>query len=154
MELWKEMDRKTGHSATSSRRWFGSDEIIAGDGGGSVRCVNTVDGAALQRFDLPRLTIPPVLCYVCPFPPARVIPSALPRKANDRVGAMDPFLRVDMKEFLQILDRLTHYLTDEECEDIACIMFVVQQETVLPYEDLDDLSASLAFAKLSTPPID
>jgi hypothetical protein len=33
-------------------------------------------------------------------------------------------------------------------------MFVVQQETVLPYEDLDDLSASLAFAKLSTPPID
>jgi hypothetical protein len=67
---------------------------------------------------------------------------------------MDPFLRVDMKEFLQILDRLTHYLTDEECEDVACIMFVVQQETVLPYEDLDDLSASLAFAKLSTPPID
>ena len=67
---------------------------------------------------------------------------------------MDPFLRVDMKEFLQILDRLTHYLTDEECEDVACIMFVVQQETVLPYEDLDDLSASLAFAKLSKPPID
>jgi len=66
---------------------------------------------------------------------------------------MDPFLRVDMKEFLQILDRLTHYLTDEECEDIACIMFVVQQ-AVLPYGDLDDLSASLAFAKLSTPPID
>ena len=63
---------------------------------------------------------------------------------------MDPFLRVDMKEFLQILDRLTHYLTDEECEDIACIMFVVQQRALLPYEDLDDLSASLAFAKLSS----
>ena len=50
----------------------------------------------------------------------------------------------------QILDRLTHYFTDEECEDIASIMFVVQ-EAVLPYGDLDDVSASLAFAKLSTP---
>jgi hypothetical protein len=59
-----------------------------------------------------------------------------------------------MKEFLQILDRLTHYLTDEECEDIACIMFIAQQRTLLPYGDLDDLSASLAFTKLSTPPID
>jgi len=63
-------------------------------------------------------------------------------------------LRVDMKEFLQILDRLTRYFTDEECEDIACIMFVVQQRAVLPYGELDNLSASLAFAKLSTPPID
>ena len=51
----------------------------------------------------------------------------------------------------QILDRLTHYFTDEECEDIASIMFVVQQRALLPYEDLDDVSASLAFAKLSTP---
>jgi hypothetical protein len=54
-----------------------------------------------------------------------------------------------MKEFLQICDRLTQYLTDEECEDIACIMFVVRQRTVLPYDEVDDVSASLAFAKLS-----
>ena len=63
---------------------------------------------------------------------------------------MDPSLRSDMKEFLHILDRLTQYSTDEECEEIACIIFVVQQRAVLPYEELDDLSASLAFAKLSS----
>jgi hypothetical protein len=63
---------------------------------------------------------------------------------------MNPFLRSDMKEFLHILDQLTQYLTDEDCEDIACIMFVVQQRAVLPYGELDDLSASLAFAKLSS----
>jgi hypothetical protein len=63
---------------------------------------------------------------------------------------MDPSLRSDMKEFLHILDRLTQYFTDEECEEIACIIFVVQQRAVLPYEELDDLSASLAFAKLSS----
>jgi hypothetical protein len=62
---------------------------------------------------------------------------------------MDP-LRMNMKEFLQICDRLTQYLTDEECEDIACIMFVVRQRTVLPYDEVDDVSASLAFAKLSS----
>jgi hypothetical protein len=63
---------------------------------------------------------------------------------------MNPFLRSDMKEFLHILDQLTQYFTDEDCEDIACIMFVVQQRAVLPYGELDDLSASLAFAKLSS----
>jgi hypothetical protein len=55
-----------------------------------------------------------------------------------------------MKEFLHILDRLTQYFTDGECEEVACIIFVVQQRAVLPYEELDDLSASLAFAKLSS----
>jgi hypothetical protein len=63
---------------------------------------------------------------------------------------MNPFLRSDMKEFLHILDQLSQYFTDEDCEDIACIMFVVQQRAVLPYGELDDLSASLAFAKLSS----
>ena len=63
---------------------------------------------------------------------------------------MDHFLRLDMKEFLYICDRLIQYLTDEEYEEIACIMFVVRQGTVLPYDELDDLSASLAFAKLSS----
>ena len=55
-----------------------------------------------------------------------------------------------MKEFLDLYNRLTEYLTDEECEDIACIVFVAIQRTVLPYDDLDDVSASLAFAKLSS----
>jgi hypothetical protein len=63
---------------------------------------------------------------------------------------MEPIRKVDMKEFLDMCHRLTQYLTDEEREDIACIMFVVRQGTVLPYDDFDDVSASLAFAKLSS----
>ena len=57
---------------------------------------------------------------------------------------MDP----DLKEFLRVCDRLIQYLTDEECEEIACVMYVVRQKTVRPYGELDDLAASLAFAKL------
>jgi hypothetical protein len=63
---------------------------------------------------------------------------------------MDPILRVDKQEFLDLCDRLTQYLSDQECEEIACIVFVALQRTVLPYDDLDDVSASLAFAKLSS----
>jgi hypothetical protein len=63
---------------------------------------------------------------------------------------MDPILQADMNEFLHICDRLRQYLTDEEYEEIACIMYVARQRTVLPYGELDDLSASLAFAKLSS----
>jgi predicted house-cleaning noncanonical NTP pyrophosphatase (MazG superfamily) len=55
-----------------------------------------------------------------------------------------------MQEFLHICERLTQYLTDEECEELACIMYVVRQRTVLPYDELDNVSASLAFAKLSS----
>lgn len=57
---------------------------------------------------------------------------------------MDP----DLKEFLRVCDRLIQYLTDEECEEIACVMYVVRQKTVRLYGELDDLAASLAFAKL------
>jgi hypothetical protein len=63
---------------------------------------------------------------------------------------MDPIWRVDMQELLHLCDRLTQYVTEEECEDIACIVFVALQRTVIPYDDLDDVSASLAFAKLSS----
>jgi predicted house-cleaning noncanonical NTP pyrophosphatase (MazG superfamily) len=58
-----------------------------------------------------------------------------------------------MKEFMRIALRVTQYLTDKECEELACIMNVVRQTTLLPYDEVDDLSASLAFAKLSTPDI-
>jgi hypothetical protein len=57
---------------------------------------------------------------------------------------MDP----DLKEFLRVCDRLIQYLTDEECEEIACVIYVVRQKTVRLYGELDDLAASLAFAKL------
>ena len=55
-----------------------------------------------------------------------------------------------MKEFLHICLRLSPYLTDEECEELACLMYVVRQRAVLSYDELDDLAASLAFAKLSS----
>ena len=63
---------------------------------------------------------------------------------------MDPSLRSDMKEFLRICLRLTPYLTDEECEELSFLMSVVLQRAVLPYDELDDVSASLEFAKLSS----
>jgi hypothetical protein len=58
--------------------------------------------------------------------------------------------RPEIEEFLSICDRLIPHLTDEESKEIECIMFVVRvrQQTVHPYGELDDLSASLAFAKL------
>ena len=72
----------------------------------------------------------------------------MPIELHDMVGAMNPYLRPDLEEFLRICDCLTQYMADEECEEIACIIYVVRQKTVRPYDELDDLSASLAFAKL------
>jgi len=63
---------------------------------------------------------------------------------------MEPEMRSDMREFMRVCDCLIQYMTDEECEDIACIVYFVRQRTVLPYGELDDVSASLAFAKLSS----
>ena len=68
---------------------------------------------------------------------------------------MEPSLRSDMKEFLRIALRVTQYLTDKECEELARIVTVLRQTTLLPDDDeVDDLSASLAFAELSLPPSD
>jgi hypothetical protein len=43
---------------------------------------------------------------------------------------------------------LIQYLTDEECEQMACILYFVRQKTVRPYDEVDDLAASIAFSKL------
>jgi hypothetical protein len=59
-----------------------------------------------------------------------------------------------MQEFLRIALRVTPYLTDKECEELAHIVNVIQQTTLLSDDEVDDLSASLAFAKLSLPPSD
>lgn len=61
---------------------------------------------------------------------------------------MEPYKRPDLEEFLRVCDGLTQYLTDEECEEIACIVYFVRQKTVRPYDDLDNLAASLAFSTL------
>jgi hypothetical protein len=108
-----------------------------------IACIENISDALLiVNQELPGLAAVPA--------PARVSSSVISIKPNDRVGAMDPFPRSAMKEFLHICLRLSPYLTDEECEELACLMYVVRQRTVLPYDELDDLAASLAFAKLSS----
>jgi len=60
-------------------------------------------------------------------------------------------MRRDIEEFMRVCDRLIkHYLTDEEYEEIVLIEFVVRKKTVRPYDELDDLAASIAFSELSS----
>jgi hypothetical protein len=61
---------------------------------------------------------------------------------------MEPYMRKDMEEFLRVCDCLIQYLTNEECEEISCILYFVRQKTVRSYDELDDLAASIAFSKL------
>lgn len=64
---------------------------------------------------------------------------------------MESYLPPEHEEFMRVCDALIQYLTDEECEEMACIIYVVRQKTVRLfrlYGELDDLAASLAFAKL------
>ena len=58
----------------------------------------------------------------------------------------------ESEEFMRVCHVLIQYLTDEECEQMACILYFVRQKTVRPYDEVDDLAASIAFSKL--PPID
>lgn len=49
---------------------------------------------------------------------------------------------------MRVCHVLIQYLTDEECEQTACILYFVRQKTVRPYDEVDDLAASMAFSKL------
>lgn len=51
---------------------------------------------------------------------------------------------------MRVCDVLVQYLTDNECEQMACILFFVRQKTVRPYDEVDYLAASMAFSKLSS----
>ena len=62
---------------------------------------------------------------------------------NNSVGAME-----DIEEFMRVCDLLIKHLTDEECEEIVCILYLCQQKTAPLYGELDELAASVAFAKL------
>ena len=62
---------------------------------------------------------------------------------------MEAYMRLDIEEFLRICDCLIQYMTDEEVDEIECIMVFLRRKKVRLYDlDLDDLSASLAFSKL------
>jgi hypothetical protein len=62
---------------------------------------------------------------------------------NNSVGAME-----DIEEFMRVCDLLIKHMTDEECEEIVCILYFVRQKTAPLYGELDELAASVAFAKL------
>ena len=66
---------------------------------------------------------------------------------------MEPNERAELEEFLRACDRLIkQHMIDEEYEEIAYMVYIVRQEetTVPPYDDVDDLTASIAFSKLSS----
>ncbi len=59
---------------------------------------------------------------------------------------MEP-VRTDLEEFMRVCHALMPHLSDDEFEEIACIVyFFVRQQTLRPYGDVDDLAASLAFS--------
>lgn len=63
-----------------------------------------------------------------------------------RVGIMKPVLP-DLEEFMRACRASMRHLSEDEFEEIACIVyFFVRQQTIRPYGDVDDLAASLAFS--------
>ena len=65
-------------------------------------------------------------------------------------------MRQDIEEFLLACNQLIDYtrqhggLTNEELEGFACVVSFAQhvKRTARPYDDLDNLAASLAFSTL------
>lgn len=54
----------------------------------------------------------------------------------------------EIEEFMRVCHVLLQYLTDEDGEQMACILYFVRQKTVRLNEEVDDLAASIAFSKL------
>ena len=58
----------------------------------------------------------------------------------------------DMDELLRVCDGLMQYLNQDECDELVCfVVYIVRQETVCLYDELDDFAASVAISKLSSP---
>jgi hypothetical protein len=81
------------------------------------------------------------------------------KKVGARITTMEPGeprMQPDIEEFVRVCERIIEMayekggLTDGECEEIVCIVYVVGQveRSVDPYGDLDDLAASVAVSKL------
>lgn len=56
----------------------------------------------------------------------------------------DPYI----DELMRICDGLIQDLIDEGGESIVGIVYFVREKAIRPYDDLDDLAASIAFSKL------
>ncbi len=53
----------------------------------------------------------------------------------------------DLEEFIRACRASMRQLSEDEFEEIACIVyFFVRQQTIHPYGDVDDQAASLAFS--------
>ena len=61
---------------------------------------------------------------------------------------MNENLPPEIEEFMRVCHVLIQYLADEECEQMACILYFVRQKTLRPYDEVDDLAVSIAFSKL------
>jgi hypothetical protein len=64
------------------------------------------------------------------------------------VGAMEPYIQPEDEKFMRMRDALRQCLTNEEWEEIGCIVCFSRTKPVPPYNDVDDLDASIAFSRL------
>ena len=105
----------------------------------------------------------PSLIPWVPFRPLLTSPDSVPSICvcvNSGAGedTMDPRQQPNIEEFMRLCHYLFDYanerrgLPDDECEGIVIIVYYGQQHkrTVCPYDDLDDLAASIAFSKLTS----
>jgi hypothetical protein len=60
----------------------------------------------------------------------------------------DPDINEFIDELMRVCEGLIQDLIDEGREDIVCNVYFVREKTICPYDDVDDLAASIAFSKL------
>jgi hypothetical protein len=61
---------------------------------------------------------------------------------------MDPHLQSEDEKFIRMYEALRQCLSTEEWEEIGYIVCFVRQKPVPLFDEVDDLTASTAFAKL------
>lgn len=60
----------------------------------------------------------------------------------------DPDIDELINELMRVCEGLLQDLIDEGREDIVCNVYFYREKTIRPYDDVDDLAASIAFSKL------
>ena len=54
----------------------------------------------------------------------------------------------DLNELMRVCESLIRYLNKDE--ESVCVVYFVRLKTMRPYDELDDLAASIAFSELSS----